>query len=116
MTMHIENLHVGDSITILRGNVVHTCPMGCCQSERYEDFKGLPLIVLAINAPYVVAANVIGQGGKVLDSRHCELTKCTNEYVDAFRLMVGGTSVRPLNPAAAIHSPPEVGGAECVGN
>jgi hypothetical protein len=81
-----DDLNLSDYVTILRGHS-ERCPLGCCQNEVGERFKGVPLVVVAIDLPYILAAVPIGLGTVVLDSRLVELKRVSPAYMQTFKAM-----------------------------
>lgn len=99
--MQFADYKPGDSITILSGRKV-TCEGGChVLGESYAEFKGVPLVVLSVDWPYIACSFPVGNGGKVIDARDCELTRCSDEYVNAFRLIYGVKIAATPSPAMA---------------
>lgn len=85
----VETINVGDVVTVLNGKK-QRCPAGCCVvGEAYEDCKGLPLVVMAVDWPYIITAHLATPGGRVIDARRVKLTKCSGDYVAGFKTMLG---------------------------
>lgn len=81
-----DDLTPGQMLTVLRGRQ-HTCPCGCGGTgpDSYRQLKGVPLVVLSVNLPYLIGGMVHGQVNVVIDVRECELCAVSDGYVEAFR-------------------------------
>lgn len=104
--MHIEQIHVGEAVTVVDGADV-TCPTGCCVfGEHYAGIKGVPLVVLGIAPPYLVTGLPRGNANVIIDIRLCVLTKVPDEYLNAFRattVPLAVTEERPPGPLGPPH-------------
>lgn len=92
--MHIEDINIGDFVTVLRGQKL-SCPVGCCEQDSHQEVKGIPFMVTAIQVPYVMCALWYG-GGKVFDTRECELMAVSQGYFDSFKQMCQGNKAAAL--------------------
>jgi hypothetical protein len=109
--MHIEQIHVGQSVTVVDGDYV-LCQAGCCVlGERYSELKGVPIVVKGIAPPYLVCALPQGHTHVIIDSRACVLTKVSSAYRKAF--LPVQRLAKPLEeivgPQQGPHDPPHDG-------
>jgi len=81
-----DDLEPGLFCTVHRGRP-QVCPCGCGGSgpEPYERLKGMPLMVKAINLPYVAAVLVPASALVIVDVREAELCTINEDYLAAFR-------------------------------
>lgn len=113
--MHIEDIHVGQHVTVVTGDVV-LCQAGCCiLGERYQELKGVPITVKGIAPPYLVCALPHGRAHVVIDTRDCDLTKVSSAYLRAFYPVQQLAKLQEelRGPQPGPHDPPH--GMECTG-
>lgn len=95
-----DDFDLGMLVTVLNGDII--CPdEGCC--ERYQQLKGVPLLILDICLPFIVCA-AAGGFCTHLDVRDCDLIRVTESYANFFGV------VRTAQPEAApetVESPKE---------
>ena len=89
MSLQADDIEVGQHVIILAGEIVHVCsPVGCHEQELYDDLKGVPLAVLAIELPFMLVATIPFGASRLIDTRDVELMRCSQKWVTEFGLHV----------------------------
>jgi hypothetical protein len=81
----VDDLDPGNLITVLDGDC---CEAGCC--EVYQQFKGVPMVVLGLNLPYIVCGLSGGLTAHI-DTRTCDLMRVDQTYAGFFGITVEKT-------------------------
>jgi len=76
--LQADDFEIGMAITVLNGAC---CEAGCC--ERYQQLKGVPLLILEVDLPYIVCG-VAGGHFTHIDVRDCELKRVKDSYAALF--------------------------------
>lgn len=73
-----DDFEIGMAITVLNGDC---CEAGCC--ERYQQLKGIPMLILEVDLPYIVVG-IAGGHFTHIDVRDCDLKRVTHSYAKLF--------------------------------
>jgi len=76
-----DDFELGMLVTVLDGDC---CPEGCC--EAYKPLKGVPLVILDVNLPYIVCGLPRGMCTH-LDVRDCDLMRVQDSYAKYFGIV-----------------------------
>lgn len=76
--LRADDFNLGMFLTVLNGD---SCEAGCC--ERYQQLKGVPLMLLEVNLPYIVCG-LPGGPCVPIDVRECDLIRVSESYAGRF--------------------------------
>lgn len=73
-----DDFDLGMFLSVLNGDC---CEAGCC--ERYRQLKGMPLMLMDVNLPYIVC-QLPGGVCVPIDVRECDLVRVSESYAGWF--------------------------------
>ena len=77
-----DDIEVGQFITVLHSESI-TAPG--VHIEPYSDIKGMPMMVAAVDLPFVLVNHLARCGNQIIDVRRADLKLLSDSYVAACR-------------------------------
>lgn len=81
---HPENFEPGQWVAIVRSHPDEESPDPLRPARPKYTITGEPLQIVEISTPFFLMTDLL-QRQRVLDIRYCELTRCSQDYVESFR-------------------------------